>query len=67
MSQDMCVNCGAVLVWTEEPKPLIVMVVAGYYAFCSTCKNEECVALEEGLPYVTPMSLIDDEDTLVGV
>jgi hypothetical protein len=63
MSQDMCVNCGAVLDWTEEPQPLILLTVGGYYAFCGTCKDEECVALDEGAPYVTPMSLCDPRDS----
>jgi hypothetical protein len=66
MSQDMCVNCGAVCNWTEEPTALVLMTPSGgCYYFCGICKTEECVALDEDAPYVAPISLVEESGDMV--
>lgn len=65
MSRDYCSVCEAVCDWypPDDDLPVILIVGAGYYAFCAVCKKKEIVNVDgnEDGPFVSAESLQSKE------
>lgn len=61
MSRDYCCMCKAVCDWYPDDGdlPVIIIVGAGYYAFCNACKKKEAVSVNGNRngPFVSAESL----------